>query len=233
MSVAARVAWAREWVGDYTANPHPDLGREGVVCPYMVKALRQDCITLIDFDCSEGDAALGALARQMRGQMIERAEGLGADAIYLVNLIVPYGNTETELKAMVGRVHSWLKEEFVAMGFMLGDFWPEHETIGLHSEIFRPFTSPLPILGMRHMVPADLVFFITPDLTPHQQLNFMRHYRNVFAGRLNRYWSGRLEKHEAEARVALETGQAVSEAVAREEVREAARAALVEAATAA
>lgn len=203
MSIAERVAWARQWVGDYTANPHPQLGRDGVVCPYMVKALRQSCITLVDFDSSEGDAALGALAREMRSKMTERARELGADAVYLVNLIVPHGDSETELKAMVGRVHSWLKEEFVSLGFMLGDFWPEHETLGLHSEEFRPFTSPLPILGMRHMVPADLVFFITPDLTPQQQLAFLGDYRKVFEGRLNRYWSARLEESEAAAREAL------------------------------
>ncbi|GIG92285.1 DUF6875 domain-containing protein [Plantactinospora endophytica] len=203
MSVAERVAWAQQWVSDYTANPHPELGRDGVVCPYMVKALRQDCITLVDFDSSEGDAALAALAREMRGKMIKRAAELGADHVYLVNLIVPFGNSETELKAMVGRVHARLKEEFVSLGFMLGDFWPEHETAGLYSEDFRPFTSPLPILGMRHMVPADLVFFITPDLTPQQQLTYLGYYAKVFEGRLNRYWSGRLEQSEAAACAAL------------------------------
>lgn len=203
MSVAERVAWARQWVGDYTANPHPELGREGVVCPYMVKALRQNCLTLVDFDANEGDAALGALVREMRAKMIKKARALGPDHIYLVSLIVPHGNTETELKAMVGRVHSWLREEFVSLGFMLGDFWPEHETPGLHGEHFRPFASPLPILGTRYMVPADLVFFITPDLTPQQQLSYLGHYRKVFEGRLNRYWSGRLEASEATAREAL------------------------------
>jgi len=203
MSVAERVAWARQWVGEYTANPHPELGRDGVVCPYMVKALRQECITLVEFDSNEGDAALGALAREMRAKMIEKARALGPDHIYLVNLIVPHGSSETELKAMVGRVHSWLKEEFVSLGFMLGDFWPEHETLGLHSDQFRPFTSPLPILGMRYMVPADLVFFITPDLTPDQQLAYLGYYRKVFEGRLNRYWSRRLDESEAAAREAL------------------------------
>jgi hypothetical protein len=212
MSVAERVALARQWVGEYTANPHPELGRDGVVCPYMVKALRQSCLTVVDFDANEGDAALGALAREMRAKMIEKARGLGPDHIYLVSLIVPHGNTETGLKAMVGRVHSWLREEFVSLGFMLGDFWPEHETLGLHSESFRPFASPLPILGTRYMVPADLVFFITPDLTPQQQLSFLGYYRKIFEGRLNRYWSARLEASEATAREALARVSATSAA---------------------
>jgi hypothetical protein len=62
------------------------------------------------------------------------------------------------------------------------------------------------------MVPADLVFFITPDLTPQQQLSFLGYYRKIFEGRLNRYWSARLEASEATAREALARVSATSAA---------------------
>ena len=194
MSAGEHAAVAREWVGAFTSNPHPDLGREGVVCPYMVKALRQDYLTVVEFDSRAGDAALAARLRELRAGMIERATELGVDHIYLINLIVPFGDTEAALKALVGRVHAQLKEEFVGQGFMAGDFWPEHLTAGLHGPAFRPFRSPMPMLGVRYMIPADLVFFITPDLTPHQQLTYLGYYAKVFAGRLNRHWARRLEE---------------------------------------
>lgn len=204
MSVEERITQARDWVSNFASHPHPELGRDGVVCPYMVKALRRKYITLREFDASAGnDAALGAAARQLRGTMVEHAAAVGPDHIYLVYLIVPYGRPEADLKAMVARVHRWLKPEFVERGLMLGDFWPQHETPGLHSQTFRPFASPLPMLGMRHIVPADLVFFITPDLAPEEQLSYLGHFHRAFEGRLNEYWQGRLDESEAAARRAL------------------------------
>src|SRR2546421_10211354 len=73
----ARMDRARRWVTDYTPRPHPDLGRDGVVCPFMVKALRRDYVTMVAFDARRGEDALGDLARELRPGMEARAAGLG------------------------------------------------------------------------------------------------------------------------------------------------------------
>ncbi|WKX69485.1 hypothetical protein Q3Y56_05770 [Streptomyces sp. XD-27] len=164
----------------------------------MVKALRRDYVHMVEFDAAEGDEALMALARELLGELRERAEGVGSDRIYLVNMVVPYGLPADELKAMVGRVHAALKPEWVEAGYMLGDFWPEHETIGLHNDDFRPFTSPLPLLGMRHIVPADLFFFVKHERVPADRLWCLRVFRNIFEGQLNDYWTEQLEAAEAD-----------------------------------
>lgn len=191
---------ARNWITEYTPRPHPDLGRSGVVCPYMVKALRRDFVHMVEFDATRGDAALMALARELLARMRRRAEEVGKDRIYLVNMIVPYGLPARETKAMVGRVHAELKPEWVEAGYMLGDFWPDHETIGLHNDDFRPFTSPLPLLGMRHIVPADLFFFVKHERDPERRLWCLRMFRKNFADQLNEYWTGVLQDAEAEVR---------------------------------
>jgi len=200
-----RMALARRWIREHTPNPHPDLGRDGVVCPFMVRTLRRDYVTMRTFDAAEGDEALTAIARTLREAMVRRGEELGSDRTYLVSMVVPYGLSDPAMKAMVGRVHAALKPEFVQSGFMAGDFWPDHETIGLHSDTFRPFSSPIPMLGMRPMVPADLMFFVKHERTLEDRLTYLGYFRRVFEGRLNEYWSERLDCEEAAARRALVT----------------------------
>lgn len=194
-----RMSQAWDWLSTYPIHPHPELGRDGVVCPYMVKAIRRRYVTMTGFDASEGDQAFMALARKLRDGVLERAEELGSDRLYLVGMAVPYGLPDVELKAMVARVHAALKPEFVELGLMIGDFWPEHETIGLHNDDFRPFTSPIPLLGMRHITPADLPFFVKHEPDPADRLRLLSNFRRLFDGRLNAYWSERLDEAESAA----------------------------------
>jgi hypothetical protein len=202
---AERVALARKWISEYTLNPHPNLGRDGVVCPFMSQALRRDYVTIRSFNAVEGDSSLIALARELRDAMIARSSTLGAARIYLVSMIVPYGLPDLGLTAMVARVHAAVKPEFVQLGFMAGDFWPNHETVGLHSDSFRPFASPIPMLGMRPIVPADLMFFVKHEPTPADRLTQLRYFHQVFDGRLNEYWARKLDLAEAAAERELVT----------------------------
>ncbi|MBB5153628.1 DUF6875 domain-containing protein [Saccharopolyspora phatthalungensis] len=189
-----RLALARRWVREYTPNPHPDLGRDGVVCPYMVRALRRNYVRMESFDAARDDEELVALARRLLDDSLRRAKTMGPDRTYLVSLIVPHGKPEDELKALVGRAHAVLKPDFVQSGYMAGDFWPDHETVGLHSDTFRPFTSPVPILGMRPIVPADLLFFVKHEPTPQDRLRYLRYFQTLFSGRLNEYWQAELDR---------------------------------------
>ncbi|APU15402.1 MULTISPECIES: DUF6875 domain-containing protein [Actinoalloteichus] len=202
----ARVALARRWVGEYPPKPHPELGRSGVVCPYMVRALARDYVHVEGFAAAQGDDALADRARTLRDGMLARSTELGSDRIYLVSVVVPHGLPEPELKAMVDRVHGRLRAEFVTRGYMAGDFWPNHDTPGLHHSDFRPFASPLPMLGMRPMVPADLMFFVTHERDSARRLTYLGYFREVFADRLNDYWAGRLDEEASLAAEAVRRG---------------------------
>ncbi len=198
-----RMELVRQWISEYAPNPHPDLGRDGVVCPFMVRALRHDYVTIRSYDATRGDDALADLARTLRADMVRRGEALGPNRTYLVSMVVPYGLPEPELKAMVGRVHATLRPEFVQSGFMAGDFWPDHKLPGLHNDHFRPFASPIPILGMRPIVPADVLFFAKHESSPQSLLTYLGYYRRLFEGRLNDHWKAQLERTEAAARQSL------------------------------
>ena len=117
-----RTEMARTWAIEYSTNPHPDLGRTGVVCPYMPRTVRRDYLTMTSFDATRGDADFTELAYRMLDEMVERAATVGSDRIYLVAMIVPYGLPGEDLKAMVERVHSAVRSHFIPRGYMAGDF---------------------------------------------------------------------------------------------------------------
>lgn len=202
MSIGAeeKMELARKWITAFTTNRHPDLGRDGVVCPYTTRALRRGYLTFHAFDARTGDDAMVAFVRRLRDDIAGRSGPLGPDGVYLVRIAVPYGLPEPELKAMVGRVHARTRAEFVEGGYMAGDFWPDHVAGGLHNPAFRPFASPLPLFGVRHMVIADLAFFSLPDVPPNVRLDYLARYRHVFGGGLNAYWGQRLAEAEARAK---------------------------------
>lgn len=199
-----RVELARQWITAFTTNRNPDLGRDGVVCPYTTRALRRQYLTFHAFDARTGDEAMVAFVRQMRDDIAACAGPLGTDRVYLVRIVVPYGLAEPELKAMVGRTHARVRAEFVERGYMAGDFWPAHDAGGLHNPAFRPFASPLPMFGVRHMVIADLAFFCMPEVPPDVRLDYLARYRRVFGGELNAFWASRLVEAETLARQARE-----------------------------
>ena len=199
-----KIELARRWVTSFTTNRHPDLGRDGVVCPYTTRALRRGYLTFHAFDARTGDDAMVAFARGLRDDIAGRAGALGSDAVYLVRIAVPYGLPEADLKAMVGRVHARLRAEFVEGGYMAGDFWPDHTAGGLHNPAFRPFASPLPLFGVRHMVTADLAFFCLPDVPPDVRVEYLARYRRFFGGDLNAHWTQVLEEAETRARRELQ-----------------------------
>lgn len=199
MSGDERIAVVRRWLEDYAPHPHPQLGRDGVVCPYMVRALRRDYVRIYDLDVARyqpGDVAATDLlvdtAHEELRTNLRRADALEADRTFIVSMIVPHGWPDAALRALVAGAHDRLKPYFVPSGYMAGDFWPDHETVGLHNPDFRPFTSPVPVLGMRPLVPADLAFFVKHEPTPQSRLRYLRHYAEVFRGALNAHWEGRL-----------------------------------------
>jgi hypothetical protein len=198
-----RMAVGWKWVTEHTPNPNPELGRSGVVCPYMIRALRRNYVHMEAFDATEGRQALVERGRWLREDMHRRGANMGPDRMYLVSIVVPYGLPEVELRSMVMQAHGELRLEFVHAGYVPGDFWPQHETVGLHSNTFRPFNSPIPMLGMRNMVPADLAFFTKQEPSPERRMTYLRVYREVFDGQLNEYWADMLDEAEIRTREEL------------------------------
>lgn len=138
------VRWAREFL----VPGHPDLGRSGPVCPYTQASLRRD---LFELEVSHGEPELTAL----RARYEEWSAELDLTERELLTFLVVLPDADPcELDALQRKA----KDTFVANGLMIGQFHPLCDEPGLWNHDLRPLRSPVPLLAIRRLLPADLPF---------------------------------------------------------------------------
>jgi hypothetical protein len=148
----------REWVTAYLAAPHPDLGREGPVCPFTATSIKKEmfwvgCVDRPDLTVEEIEKIVASTATKFHRLL--PAEG--PDALLKTILILfPTVNDYS----LIDEAQRRLKEESVAMGLMIGQFYPGCEEPGIRNPEFRPLQSPLALLAIRHMVSSDFPFLV-------------------------------------------------------------------------
>lgn len=148
-----------EWIENFLARPHADLGRIGPVCPFVPQSLKLNSIHL---------AVIRTKALEM--QQVEEAV-LHYRNIFLATepqaketalnkaflLIFPDIDLENTIN-LIDAVQQKLKPFFVASGLMIGEFHQQNDSPGLHNPNFRPLRSPIPMIAIRFMVESDLPF---------------------------------------------------------------------------
>ena len=150
------VAWAR----DYLTQPHPELGRQGPVCPYVQAAMEKRLFLLAvcpgrDLD---GDHILETVMRY-RDRFLEVEPTSGPDALLKTILILFPEIPLSEVPRLIDSTQETLKAEYVKKKLMIGEFHPlPPQKAGLWNPDFRPLRAPVPMLVIRHMVPTDFAF---------------------------------------------------------------------------
>lgn len=150
------VAWAK----DYLCHPHPELGREGPVCPFVPTSLTS-CLFFIAVqrgrDLTQQDVY--EVVMKYRDWFLELEPSEGREAQYKTILILFPDIPAEDAPKTIDATQIQLKPEFVAKGLMIGQFHqlPPHDS-GLWNPDFRPLKSPVPLLAIRHMVPTDFPF---------------------------------------------------------------------------
>ena len=125
------------WLKHFLAQPHPDLGRIGNVCPYISKALILNCIKLKVVRCQNldhqeiSDIVLTYLNTFLELEPIE-------EEIYETIILIFPEITHEDAPRTIDVVQKKLKPLFVESGLMLGEFHARNETPGLHNVNFRP-----------------------------------------------------------------------------------------------
>lgn len=173
------------WMREFLSHPHPDLGRKGAVCPFVPVSLGLDTIWLAEVtDPNPRLEDIAALITHLRRQFLVTEPVDGPDAINKAFVVAfPYlGPGSTDL---VDRVQNALRTEFIDCGLMLGEFHETNQSAGLRNAQFRPLRSPIPMLGMRHMVDSDLPFLQRANLPAQERASFLRAYLFRLAGSLN------------------------------------------------
>lgn len=146
----------REWAMAYLAAPHPELGREGSVCPFTAPSINKEmfwvgCVDRPDLTADDIERMVaGMVLRFHRLPPTEGPDSLLKAVLILFPAVTDYN--------MIYETQRRLKKEFVTMGLMIGQFYPGCEEPGIRNPGFRPLQSPLPLLAIRHMVSSDFPF---------------------------------------------------------------------------
>jgi hypothetical protein len=161
VAVSTAVEWARHFLG----SPHPHLGRNGPVCPYIrhsfdERLLYVTCRTEERCD----DDALRAALLGAKEWFLELQKQAPAAKAHLVTVLVVLPRIDRSCAGPLDGLHAELKDEFVASGTMIGQFHPTCSAGGLWDPDFRPLQSPIPLLAIRDMVSSDLPFLVSDPI---------------------------------------------------------------------
>ncbi|BAY15549.1 hypothetical protein NIES21_13660 [Anabaenopsis circularis NIES-21] len=168
------------WLRSFLAKPHPELGRNGNVCPYMPKALNSNCIRLkVIRSQNLGRQEISDIVLSYRNAFLDLEPKNKEESIYkAIILIFPEIKNE-EATILIDSIQKQLKPFFVESGLMLGEFHKRNETGGLHNPNFRPLRSPIPMLAIRFMVESDLPFLLSAD-DLYSQVRYLEAYLKQF-----------------------------------------------------
>lgn len=169
-----------EWVKSFLGRPHPNLGRPGVVCPFVPHALKSNSIRLAVIRTKdlypEQIEEIVSCYRDIFIDMEVKEQELAINKAFL--LIFPDIHIEDASK-LIDSVQQKLKPLFVESGLMIGEFHKRNESPGLHNPNFRPLRSPIPLLAIRFMVEADLPFLQNPA-DPRLRIRYLEAYLKCF-----------------------------------------------------
>lgn len=191
------VAETTRWLYGTLMKPHPDLGRNGAVCPYLDSATKAGRVSLnvVHVDSESAFPRLAATA----ADWLDRIRGAGdTDGSYESVLFLPVGAPDPVLVECVRSVQRQLRVRAVERGCMAGEFFPGHPAPGVHNPDYRPLAAPWPVLGIRSMVESDILFLGQRSEAVKEWRHGVETWHRFFARRaapqlLDAYWRAKSE----------------------------------------
>ncbi|MEV6273668.1 DUF6875 domain-containing protein [Nocardia sp. NPDC051832] len=154
----ATVEILRGWAEDHLTEHSPALGRDGPVCPYVGPSIRRDLMWIGRIPGARPRPADVRLVLSDALELFPELPPVEGGAAVLRTLITAL--PELRDYALIDDLHAELKTEFVARGFMLGQFYPGCDQPGLWNKDFHPLDSPIPMLVVRTMMTTDFPFLL-------------------------------------------------------------------------
>jgi uncharacterized protein DUF6875 len=155
-----------EWIKDFVARPHRDLGRDGSVCPFVPGSLERRTLffapeQIADLDVPE----VVELMDDYKRLFLATPPADGNDAIYKTIIVVftdlPAERAGGLFNDVLGQLAGPSYEED---GIIFGPFYEGNEGTAIYNPRLLPFRSPVPFLFVRHTVLSDWKFFLDdPD----------------------------------------------------------------------
>ncbi len=166
-------ATIRRWTRDFLMSDHPELGRDGHVCPFTSFGARIDTLRFGASDAKARDAdhiRCELLAAFEQFDEIPHPLNMG---VYRAVLIAFPNCADVEGVKTLSRVQKSLRLTSFVRGRMIGVFHANAPEPGLWNNDFRPLRAPLPLVVIRSLVAADFAFMLRhPLLAPAYFYNF-------------------------------------------------------------
>lgn len=170
-----------DWITNYLAKPHPELGRSGSVCPFAAPAITKDSLRIAVVRLSE--------TSERRSQIVDAVSyhresflSLGtADETHVLHaILILFPDVKPdETSELIDGTKEELKATFVEQGLMLGEFHARNSSPGIHNPGFRPLRSAIPMLAIRRMVASDYVFLDRSEYDTATRLRYVETYLKV------------------------------------------------------
>ncbi len=166
------------WIDQFLVRHHPQLGRQGPVCPFAHGARMRDLIRLsvVHLHSSDPLAEISSIVRDHKENFLRIRRTTAQDWIYVAIMLAFPEVSPDDAPRLIDGTRNMLKPEFVRAGLMLGEFHAHNEQSGLHNADFRPLRSPVPMLAIRHMVPSDVAFLSRVEDSPADRVDFLTSY---------------------------------------------------------
>lgn len=177
-SQAALTAEVFAWIRQYLGQPHPELGRDGPVCPFAQPAIEADQLSVI---ISEDD---GASRTRLRGALFQLAASFSArlreraPSMY-ASLVVVFPRLGADRFHFLDELHDELKTSLMSSDIMVTSFHPQSERPAIWNPEFHVLRAPFAGFAFRRMDVRDIVF------VGHNRKAFA-HYRSRFGPRFSK-----------------------------------------------
>ncbi|HYZ15669.1 MAG TPA: hypothetical protein VE591_04680 [Candidatus Acidoferrum sp.] len=148
------------WTRSFLLAGHPQLGRDGLVCPFTKAALENGLFLLACAEPSSDTREIQVLISRFRAWYCEMAAKLDDRKRGLLTFLVLLPDLDPTDASELDAVQAVLKDEFVEQGLMIGQFHPACNQPGIWNANFRPLRAPVPLLAIRAMVKQDLPFLV-------------------------------------------------------------------------
>ena len=154
-----------DWIKIFVVRPHKDLGRAGPVCPFVPGSLERKTLWLASEQIA--DRSVPVVVELMNGyirRLLDAQPTDGDDAKYKVIVVVFADLPADRAQAVFDDVLQQLAvPSYAEDGIVFGPFYEGNEGTALYNSSFRPFTSPVPFLFVRHGVISDWKFFLDSE----------------------------------------------------------------------
>lgn len=156
---AAMLETAKVWVTDYLCGPHEDLGRTGVVCPFVPKSVRAKRVwlSLLPDNLFDGSDTLYHSIKNYAQWFLKMEPIDSEDKIFI--LAMPSFIAEQHADLLFKRIED-LQIELSNEGLSIAPFFHGNPATGLRSESFRPGESTIPLVAIRKTTAHDLPFIM-------------------------------------------------------------------------